>query len=265
MKITNNNTAEKNESVARKPLVEMAETDHVQSKPLTPAETEHLAKCEETIGKGIKTFKEVADALQDIRDQQLYRKKHKTFEEYCRNKWKFTARHANRLISAGGVVENLRSDQLVSSERIAIPDSESSARPLAKLTPPQQMEAARIVAKKPGKHTAKQFAEAADEVVGKKSKVDKASIPDGADDEDEPRVQSYDTRHEETAGDEKPSKTSSKTSNAKATDDSDLEKLLELVDQAQTQARKVNGGADWVTLLGDLAKEITKRMNGGAK
>jgi len=248
MKITNNNTAEKNESVARKPLVEMAETDHVQSKPLTPAETEHLAKCEETIGKGIKTFKEVADALQDIRDQQLYRKKHKTFEEYCRNKWKFTARHANRLMQAREVVENLKSDQLVSNEPLATPENEAQARMLVNLKPEQQVEVCKKVAKKTNKPTAKDFDDEAKKLY-----------------EDKPRVQCYDSRDEEAPGDKKTAKESNEVAKSEAVDKDELEKLVELVDHAQTQAKKIKDGEVWAKQLGDLAKEITKRMNGGAK
>jgi len=210
---------------------EVATSPSNANTPLTPTETELLEKCEETIGKGLKTFNDVADALQDVRDQSLYRVEYATFEDYCRKRWKITARHANRLMLAGACVENLKSDQLVSNEPIAIPDSESSARPLANLTPPQQITAARIAAKKSDKPTAKQFKEAAKEVVGEKTKEAK----------------------------------STKTSNAKAPDNGDLEKLLELVDAAQTQAKKIKDGADLAKMLGDVAKAVTRRLNGGAK
>lgn len=103
----------------------------VANQTLTPAETKLLAKCEIIIGKGLKAFKEVANALQDVRDQNLYRIKYATFEEYCRDKWGITARHANRLMLAGAVVDNIESDQLVSSVPAAIPKNEAQARPLS--------------------------------------------------------------------------------------------------------------------------------------
>jgi len=52
---------------------------------------------------------------------------------------------------------------------------------------------------------------------------------------------------------------------SEAVDKDELEKLVELVDHAQTQAKKIKDGEVWAKQLGDLAKEITKRMNGGAK
>src|ERR1035438_828522 len=84
----------------------------VVNPPLTSAETELLAKCEKIIGRGLNAFKEVADALLDVRDQHLYRINYPTFEEYCRQKWGITARHAHRLMLAGAVVANIKSDQL---------------------------------------------------------------------------------------------------------------------------------------------------------
>ena len=123
--------------------------------PLTQAETELLAKHEETISKGLKEFKEVYVALKEIRTNCLYRQEYDTFKEYCRQKWNITDRHANRLMLAGEVVRNIKADQLVSSVPAAIPENELQARYLAPLTPAQQLEAAREVAKTNGKPTAK--------------------------------------------------------------------------------------------------------------
>lgn len=57
-----------------------------------------------------------------------------TFEAYCRGEWELSKRHAYRLMDASLVVENLKSDQLVT------PASESQARPLAQLPPEKQVE-----------------------------------------------------------------------------------------------------------------------------
>jgi hypothetical protein len=75
---------------------------------------------EKIVKKGLKTFLQVGEALLEIRGTRLYRKEYKSFEEYCLSKWNFTARQANRLIGAGEVVGNLKRDQLVSSEPVAI-------------------------------------------------------------------------------------------------------------------------------------------------
>jgi len=204
---------------------EVATSTSNSVKILTPAESRLLTKLEEAIGIGLKTFQEVYNALFKIRDQRLYRSSHDTFEEYCRDKWKFTSRQANRLIGAGGVVENLNvQDQLVSP--LAIPENEAQARPLVSLPPAKQIEASRIVAEKPGKHTTKDFEEAAEEVAPKVVKTGKTGT--------------------------------SKTGN------SGLDKLMELVDQAQTMARKIVNGDDLVKMLGDVAKVITRKLNGGA-
>lgn len=65
-------------------------------KPLTLTEAKALSQYEQIIRKGLDTFFKVGTALADIRDQHLFRATHDTFEQYCRDKWKFIARQANR-------------------------------------------------------------------------------------------------------------------------------------------------------------------------
>ena len=230
----------------REKLEALSIASDTDKKPLTPAESKHLAECEKIIGKGLKAFKEVANALQDVRDQNLYRIKYATFEEYCCVKWGFTARHANRLMLAGAVVDNIESDQLVSSVPAAIPKNEAQARPLAALTPKQQVKAARSVASKTDEPTSEAFEEAAQKVKAKTPKTAKPSV-----DDDAPRVESYIPSNDKTA--------------AAQTNHSDLEKLMELVDEAQTQARRIKDCSDVVKMLGDVAKIVTRRLNGGVK
>ncbi|CAM6004948.1 unnamed protein product [Sphagnum balticum] len=193
-------------------------------KPLTTEETKLLAQCEEVIRKGLKSFKEVFEAL-------------------------LRARHANRLILAADVVTHLKSDQLVSLEPVAIPDNEAQARPLTVLAPEEQVKAAKIVAKKPGKPTTKDFVEAAREVSRK------PAMEIMEEEEEKPRVKAYDP--EEDNLENTPVKANSGKVN--------LDKLLELVDQAQTQARKTPGCREIEKMLGDVAKRITQKMNGGAQ
>ena len=218
-----------------------------EARVLTPAEVQLLAKCEKIIGKGLKAFMPVCEALQAILDQRLYRAEYRTFDDYCLKQWGITSRHANRVLAAGAVVTNIESDQLVSSEPAAIPENEGQARPLARLAPDKQVAAARIVAKKPGKPTAKAFKDAADEVSGK-PKVAKPRRD--TDDEDEkPRVQCY-----------MPPTINTPTSNKPA-----LEKLLNSVDAAEAQARFIAGCEDVTKLLSAVAKVVTQKLNGGGK
>jgi len=53
--------------------------------------------------RGLATFVEVGQALMKIRDARLYRETHETFESYCRERWGWSRRHANRTIQAAEV------------------------------------------------------------------------------------------------------------------------------------------------------------------
>ena len=68
-----------------------------------------------------------------IRDGRLYREIHKTFEEYCRERWGFTKTYANNLIGATTASENL-------TTMVVKPISERQLRPLTHLEPEQQKE-----------------------------------------------------------------------------------------------------------------------------
>jgi hypothetical protein len=57
---------------------------------------------------------------------------YETFEEYCKKRWDFTGRHAERLMAAAKVIENTRPVG-------RIPDTERQARHLASLTAEQQL------------------------------------------------------------------------------------------------------------------------------
>lgn len=99
----------------------------LDSTELTLAEQTELANHEATIERGLKTFVDVGNALLSIRDERLYRQTHKTFEDYCRERWEFSPQHAGRLIGAVGVMKNL--EPLGSK----MPESESHVRPLTSL------------------------------------------------------------------------------------------------------------------------------------
>ena len=56
-----------------------------------------------------RAFYEAGWALRELRNRRLYRSTHKSFEEYCKDRFGFTHRHANYLIAGAEVVENLMS------------------------------------------------------------------------------------------------------------------------------------------------------------
>jgi hypothetical protein len=92
-----------------------------------------LAELEAVIERGRQTFVEVGTALWKIRGRRLYREReHATFEEYCQKRWGWTSRHAERQMIAAAVVENVRPIG-------RIPQTESQARELLRLTPEHQL------------------------------------------------------------------------------------------------------------------------------
>ncbi len=54
-----------------------------------------------------RAFYEAGKALQKLRDRRLYRSSHKTFEDYCPDRFGFGRHAANRLIAGAEVVKNL--------------------------------------------------------------------------------------------------------------------------------------------------------------
>lgn len=101
---------------------------------LTCLEREDLDKLEAVVNRGLSTFVEVGRALLAIRDRRLYRESHPTFEDYCLAQWTMTRTHANRLIGAFQVVENL------APIGATVPANEAQARTLTGLPPEQQRE-----------------------------------------------------------------------------------------------------------------------------
>ncbi len=82
-----------------------------------------LASLEAVIEKGLTTFMEVGAALREIRDQRLYKSEYKSFEQYCRERWGWSRRHANYQIAAVNLVDNL-------GTMVPKPENERQARAL---------------------------------------------------------------------------------------------------------------------------------------
>ncbi|NDJ25923.1 hypothetical protein GS682_30925 [Nostoc sp. B(2019)] len=102
-----------------------------------------------------KAFYLAGKALMELRDRKLYRTTHKTFEEYCRERFGFERRYPYRLMESTVVVDNLmemcpnrtQNDLVVDisapdfSEGQVLPINEYQLRPLIPLEPEVQREA----------------------------------------------------------------------------------------------------------------------------
>ncbi|MBU7586864.1 MAG: hypothetical protein KAF91_29105, partial [Nostoc sp. TH1S01] len=110
-------------------------------------------------------YSKVQKALAELRDRRLYRSTHRTFEEYCRDRFGYTRIAASYKIAAAAVMNNLLTNGLQNSEisqeevidnlltnglqnseisqneRQIFPTNERQVRPLVGLEPQQQVEA----------------------------------------------------------------------------------------------------------------------------
>jgi hypothetical protein len=84
----------------------------------------------------------LAQALAVIHDQELYRVKYRTFEEFCIEEFDLTRSRGYQLLDFAKVVKNLRANNC---GHLAIPACESHARLLAPLPVEKQIKAARQV------------------------------------------------------------------------------------------------------------------------
>lgn len=128
---------------------------------MTVGESRELAQLERVIRAGLEQFLAVGRALAAIRDRRLYRETHETFETYCRERWKFSKTHANRLISGAAATDRLGDIEVQ-------PTAESQVRPLTGLPPDQAAKAwTRAVEVSGGRPTADDVRNAVREAVGK--------------------------------------------------------------------------------------------------
>jgi len=105
------------------------------SNELTTEDCRELVRLEEIIKTGLQTFYQVGIALATIREKRLYRDTHRTFEDYCQERWGITHQRASQLIAAKNVYENL------ATTVAKLPEAEWQTRPLTRFEPEQQREA----------------------------------------------------------------------------------------------------------------------------
>ncbi|MFN6571995.1 hypothetical protein [Dendronalium sp. ChiSLP03b] len=138
-------------SYAPKPPKHSAKKDTAQQENLasvtitvTAVEVEDLSEEEQSLRlhleqKVERAFYEAGKALMELRDCRLYRSTHKTFEDYCRERFGYSRRQPYLLMEAAVIFDNLteKCDQI---DHI-LPTSEGQVRPLTKLEPQQQQQA----------------------------------------------------------------------------------------------------------------------------
>ncbi|MBD2255313.1 hypothetical protein [Nostoc parmelioides] len=96
-----------------------------------------------------RAFFEAGKALRELRDRRLYRSTHRTFEEYCRDRFAHSRQQSNYLIAAAEVYENLTTigcqnlvnEDLTTNRTQVLPTTERQVRPLTKLEPQEQEQA----------------------------------------------------------------------------------------------------------------------------
>lgn len=105
------------------------------STALTAPETREFAKLESVIESGLDSFVRVGNALAKIRDAELYRANHTTFDAYCRDRWKIAKSRAYQLIAAATTVDAM------STVVDELPTNERQVRPLTALPEAERAEA----------------------------------------------------------------------------------------------------------------------------
>lgn len=110
-------------------------------KELSMQEERRLEQLEGVVVETLsKAFVQIGEALAEIKERKLYRKKSMTFEKYCKELFDISKSRARELINAAGVIENLRSCGGFEDEQIILlPLNEAQARPLTKLRTEQQV------------------------------------------------------------------------------------------------------------------------------
>jgi hypothetical protein len=98
-----------------------------------PISDQTMDQLEATIEHGHRTFLEVCYALLEIRHRKLYRERqYNTFEEYCRERWGWSADYGYKMICSADVTQ-----QLVDHD-LPPPKNERQVRKLARIKDPEQ-------------------------------------------------------------------------------------------------------------------------------
>lgn len=106
-----------------------------QGRPkLTPEEQNQLDSCVAAVKQGCQAFAKAGAALMAIKQRQLYRSTHDTFEAFCEHQFGLTSRRVNQLVESASICLEL-TKHIPGSP---LPRIEAEVRPLAGLSPADQ-------------------------------------------------------------------------------------------------------------------------------
>ena len=140
-----NDLAEEDISPQENPALATIDVTAVEIPELTEQEQSDRLHLERRVERA---FFEAGKALTELRDRRLYRSTHKTFEDYCRDRFGHSRQKSNYLIAAADVYENLTTiccqnlppEDLTTNGSQILPTSEGQVRPITKLEPQEQWE-----------------------------------------------------------------------------------------------------------------------------
>ncbi len=120
-----------------KPLQKLGEKQEKRLQQLEAVIREHGDK-----------FVEVCKALWHIREEELYRKTHSTFEAYCRDRFDFTANYGTRLVRSAEAFSKLEADlKTVPIGTVVLPKTEGQMRELLRAKPKERVKVLQAAAK----------------------------------------------------------------------------------------------------------------------
>jgi hypothetical protein len=93
-----------------------------------------LAELEQIIAEGLRVAAATGRALALIRDRELYLEVSDSWESYLFDRWKMTVDYGNKLIAAGAICDELK------SQGLAEPTREAHTRQLSKVKPEARSE-----------------------------------------------------------------------------------------------------------------------------
>ena len=140
-----NDLAEEDISLQEDPASATITVTAVEVPELTEQEQSDRLHLERKVERA---FFEAGKALTELRNRRLYRSTHKTFEDYCRDRFGHSRQKSNYLIAAADVYENLTTiccqnlppEDLTTNGSQILPTSEGQVRPVTKLEPQEQWE-----------------------------------------------------------------------------------------------------------------------------
>lgn len=117
-------------------MTKLAKIEKLQ--PLTRDELRWLKSNERVIEAGKRSFMEVGHALEEIRDNRLYRAHYRTFDAYLAKRWGFSRAYASKVISGARTASVLSTK--VDKMNVE-PTTETQVRPLKALPESKRKEA----------------------------------------------------------------------------------------------------------------------------